>query len=47
MKNMENDSCDRFIRTSLVKEWKKDPEIGRVVLETMNSIYYMKQVKTE
>ncbi len=41
--NQRGDPCDRYIRTSLVK----DQEIGRVVLETMNSIYYMKQVKSE
>ena len=45
--NQRGDPCDRYIRTSLVKDWKKDQEIGRVVLETMNSIYYMKQVKSE
>ena len=45
--DQRGEPCDRYIRTSLVKDWKKDQEIGRVVLETMNSIYYMKQVKSE
>jgi len=39
--------CDRFIRTSLVKEWKKDKETGRVVVETVNSIYFLDPVHTE
>ena len=41
------DPCDRYVRTSLVEDWKKDKELGRVVVKTMNSIYYMKQVKTD
>ena len=41
------DPCDRYIRTSLVEDWKKDQELGRVVVRTMNSIYYMKQVKSD
>ena len=39
--------CDRFIRTSLVKEWKKDKETGRVVVETMNSVYQLDPVHTD
>lgn len=37
--------CDRYIRTSLVQNWKKDK--GRIVVETMNSIYYMDRVDTD
>lgn len=37
--------CDRYIRTSLVQNWKKDN--GRIVVETMNSIYHMDQVNTD
>ena len=33
--------CNRYIRTSLVRDWKKDRASGRVVLETMNSVYYL------
>lgn len=39
------DPCDRYIRTSLVQSWKKDKETGRIVVETMNSIYQMDPVK--
>ena len=39
------DPCDRYIRTSLVQNWKKEPESGRIMVETMNSIYYMDPVK--
>lgn len=41
------DPCDRYVRTSLVEDWKKDKELGRIVVRTMNSVYYMKQVKTD
>lgn len=37
--------CNRYIRTSLVQNWKKEPESGRIMVETMNSIYYMDPVK--
>ncbi len=37
--------CDRYIRTSLVQDWKKDKATGRIVVHTMNSVYYMDQVK--
>lgn len=37
--------CDRYIRTSLVQNWKKDKEGGRVIVETMNSVYYLDQLK--
>ena len=33
--------CDRYIRTSLVQDWKKDKSGGRVMVETMNSVYYL------
>ena len=39
------DPCDRYIRTSLVQSWKKDKETGRIVVETMNSIYQLDPVK--
>ena len=39
------DPCNRYIRTSLVQNWKKDPDSGRIIVETMNSIYYMDPVK--
>ena len=35
------DPCDRYIRTSLVQSWKKDRETGRIVVETMNSVYHL------
>lgn len=38
--------CDRYIRTSLVRSWRKDKETGRIVVETCNSIYYLDPVKT-
>ena len=37
--------CDRYIRTSLVQDWKKDKESGRIVVQTMNSIYFLDPVK--
>lgn len=37
--------CDRFIRTSLIQNWKKVKETGRIVVETMNSVYYLDPVK--
>ena len=39
--------CDRYIRTSLVKEWKKDKASGRIVVETVNSIYYLEPVRMD
>ena len=36
--------CDRYIRTSLVQNWKKDKASGRVIVETMNSVYYLDQL---
>lgn len=39
------ESCDRYIRTSLVQSWKKDKESGRIVVETMNSVYYLEPLK--
>lgn len=39
--------CDRYIRTSLVKEWQKDRETGRIVVETVNSIYHLDPVHME
>ncbi|MDE7261748.1 MAG: hypothetical protein K2N78_06775 [Oscillospiraceae bacterium] len=38
--------CDRFIRTSLVKEWQKDKLSGRIVVETVNSIYQLDPVES-
>ena len=38
-------SCDRYIRTSLVQSWDKNPSTGDVVVETMNSIYHLKYIK--
>lgn len=35
----------RCIKTSLMKDWKKDKATGRIVVETMNSIYYLDPVK--
>ena len=40
------DPCDKSIRTSLVQSWKKDKETGRIVVETVNSVYYLDPVKT-
>lgn len=37
--------CDRYIRTSLVQTWNKDSRTGDVMVETMNSIYYLKYLK--
>ena len=36
--------CDRYIRTSLVQNWEKNSSTGDIVLHTVNSIYYLKQV---
>lgn len=41
------DPCDRYIRTSLVQSWKKDKESGRIVVETVNSVYYLDPVKIQ
>ena len=41
------DPCDRSIRTSLVQTWKKDKETGRIVVETLNTIYHLDPVKME
>ena len=38
--------CNRYIRTSIVKDWKKDRSTGRIVIETMNSFYYLEPVRT-
>lgn len=40
------DPCDRYIRTSLVQSWKKDRETGRIVVETMNSVYQLDPINT-
>lgn len=37
--------CDRYIRTSIVKDWRKDKETGRIVVQTMNSVYCMDPVR--
>lgn len=39
--------CDRYIRTSLVQNWRKDRESGRVTVETLNSVYVMDHIKTD
>lgn len=36
---------DRYIRTSTVQSWNKDKETGRIVVETMNTVYYLEPVK--
>lgn len=41
------DPCDIYIRTSLVKAWNKDPQTGRIVVETMNSFYHLDPVNIE
>lgn len=38
--------CNRYIRTSIVQDWKKDKVTGQIVVETMNSVYYMDPVRT-
>ncbi len=40
------DPCDRYIRTSLVENWKKDKESGRIVVVTLNSVYTMEHIRT-
>lgn len=40
------DPCDRYIRTSLVQNWQKDKETGRIVVETMNSVYQLDPINT-
>ncbi len=37
--------CDKYIRTSYVKKWDKDPRTGRIVVKTMNSFYHLDPVK--
>lgn len=37
--------CNRYIRTSMVQDWKKDKETGRIIIETLNSVYCMDPVK--
>lgn len=41
------DPCDRYIRTSRVQSWEKDPETGRIKVETLNSIYLMDPVRMD
>lgn len=41
----QGESCDRYIRTSLVQAWEKDKESGRIVIETMNSVYHLEPLK--
>ena len=40
------DPCDRYIRTSLVQNWQKDKETGRITVETLNSVYILDPIKT-
>lgn len=39
--------CDKYIRTSLVQSWKKDKETGRIVVETVNSVYHLDPVRIQ
>ena len=43
----KGEPADRFLRTSRVQDWKKDPETGRITMETMNSVYILDQVRME
>ena len=43
--NRRGDPCDRYIRTSLIKDWRKDKETGRIVVQTMNSVYCLDLVR--
>ena len=43
--NKRREPCDRYIRTSVVQDWKRDRTTGRVVLITMNSVYYLDPVR--
>ena len=43
-KDNKGSVCDRYIRTSLVQHWEKNKDSGDIVLETMNSVYHLKQV---
>ncbi|MDE7244946.1 MAG: hypothetical protein K2O18_13370 [Oscillospiraceae bacterium] len=45
--NRQGEPCDRYIRTSLVQNWQKDKETGRIVIETMNSIYHLDPLKMD
>lgn len=37
--------CNRYIKTSPVKDWKKDAKTGRIVVQTQNSVYCMDPVQ--
>ena len=41
------EACDRYIRTSIVQNWQKDKETGRIVIETMNSVYYLDLIRMD
>ena len=41
------DPCDRYIRTSLVQNWQKDKETGRIILETMNSVFPLDPIRMD
>ena len=43
-KDNQGNICDRYIRTSLVQNWEKNSGTGDVVLHTVNSVYYLRQV---
>ena len=45
--NRHGEPCDHYIRTSLVQHWQKDKETGRIVIETMNSIYHLDPLKMD
>ena len=38
-RDRRGEPCDRYIRTSLVQNWKKDKDSGAIVVETLNSVY--------
>ena len=36
--------CDRYIRTSMIQTWSKNKNTGDIVLETVNSIYHLRNM---
>lgn len=42
----QGEPCNRYIRTSYVQDWQKDKESGRIVVQTVNSVYYLVPVQT-
>ena len=43
----QGNPCEVYIRTSLVKAWNKDPQTGRIIVETLNSFYHLDPVHIE